>query len=224
MSEANPGTSDEHLHAPAAGTLRAARIAAKRQALLKAAADLVVERGYAGASLDAMVERAQCSKSAVYELFGNKEGLLNALTEDIADELTRALCAFDENRGEVHATLTSFGRLALKLILSDRHTAIVRATVAAAWRHPDIGVRYYEVGPLRGREALTRFIRDRTEAGDLVVDDAARAAHEFQSMLICERLIARVTGYAPAPAAHEIDAAVSAAVSSFLVLYGPRPD
>ena len=42
-------------------------------------------RGYAGASIDAIVERAGGSKATVYALFGNKEGLLTALVSQGAE-------------------------------------------------------------------------------------------------------------------------------------------
>lgn len=43
------------------------------------------ENGYGATTLDAIVERAGCSKPAVYEYFGHKQGLISAL----AVELTR---------------------------------------------------------------------------------------------------------------------------------------
>jgi AcrR family transcriptional regulator len=103
------------------------RSQAKRAAILAAAAELITEHGYDGTSLDAVVERAACSKSAVYELFGNKEGVLSALTEDIALELTRALEAFDREG----AACTS-RRIAIADITDvDPHTRDVRAALGA---------------------------------------------------------------------------------------------
>ena len=205
-----PGTSMRATHQ---------RHTAKRAAVLAAAAELIRERGYDGTSLDAIVERAACSKSAVYELFGSKEGLLSALTEDIALELSRALHAFHLAHLDVRETLTRYGELALELILSERHTAIVRATIAAAWKHPAIGVRYFEVGAMAARSALARYFEERTRAGDLVVADAERAAREFQALLFFERIVAQIAGFASAPDRAEITALVAATVSSFLKLY-----
>src|SRR5438132_12954079 len=93
---------------------------AKRTAILTAATDLIIERGYDGTSLDAIVERAVCSKSAIYELFGSKEGLLATLTEDIALELSHALHAFHVQHLDVRKALTRYARLAFELILTDR--------------------------------------------------------------------------------------------------------
>lgn len=197
------------------------RAQTKRAAILAAAAELIIENGYEGTSLDAVVERAACSKSAVYELFGNKEGVLSALTEDIAVELAAALEAFDREGLEVEQSLFRYGQLALRLILSPRHTAIVRATLAAAWKHPQMGRRYYEVGPMKGREGLIRYFQQCAAAGTLAIDDAELAAVEFQSLLVFERLMAQVAGAAPTPSGDAIDAWVAHTVSRFLTVYRP---
>src|SRR5262245_47335366 len=77
--------------------------AAQREAILQAAAAVFLERGYAGASVDAVVERAGGSKATVYALFGNKEGLLSALIAQGAETLAASVDAlpagasFEEN-------------------------------------------------------------------------------------------------------------------------------
>ena len=60
---------------------------AKRAVILAAAGSLIIERGYEGTNLDAICERAGCSKTSIYHYFGNKEGLLSALTEDVSLDL-----------------------------------------------------------------------------------------------------------------------------------------
>lgn len=193
---------------------------AKRAAILAAATDLITEFGYDGTSLDAVVDRAGCSKSAIYELFGNKEGLLSALSEDIAGELTEALEALGRERLPVRETLERYGRLALKLILAPGHAAIVRATMAAAWKHPEIGRRYYEAGPLAARESLAAWFAERTRAGELDIDDAAEAAREFQSLLFVERLMARVATDMPTPGRPRLKSMATRAANGFLRMYG----
>ena len=63
----------------------------RRRQILAAASSLIQEKGYGATSLDAVVERAGCSKSAIYEFFGGKEGLISALSDDIVEELSLAL-------------------------------------------------------------------------------------------------------------------------------------
>src|SRR5258708_28499552 len=51
---------------------------ARRQAILEAAREVFLERGYGDSTVDAVVERAGGSKATVYALFGNKEGLFSS--------------------------------------------------------------------------------------------------------------------------------------------------
>src|SRR5690348_8438106 len=55
------------------------RRAETRGRLLDAAAELFVERGVEGASIDAIAERADRTSGAVYAHFGGKDGVLFAL-------------------------------------------------------------------------------------------------------------------------------------------------
>src|SRR5262252_10720019 len=89
--------------------------AAQRQALLQAASDVFLERGYANASIDAIVERAGGSKATVYALFGNKEGLLTALIAQSAESLAASVDAIPAD-APFEASLRAIGRSYLHLI------------------------------------------------------------------------------------------------------------
>jgi AcrR family transcriptional regulator len=60
---------------------RAAQVERNRELLLAAAREVFLERGYAGASLEAVAERAGFSKGVVYSQFGSKVDLFMALLE-----------------------------------------------------------------------------------------------------------------------------------------------
>jgi len=60
-----------------------------RQQILQAALRLFAHSGYAGASVQAIVDAAQLTKPVLYYHFGNKEGLYAALVEWAADERLR---------------------------------------------------------------------------------------------------------------------------------------
>lgn len=52
-----------------------------RDRAVAAAADLIVEQGFGSLTLDAIATRADCSLPALYDQFGNREGLLSAAFE-----------------------------------------------------------------------------------------------------------------------------------------------
>lgn len=66
---------------------RAEARADNRRALLDAAAELIVEVGYASAQLDEIASRAGLTKGAVYSIFGGKLELLRELVDEHAREV-----------------------------------------------------------------------------------------------------------------------------------------
>ena len=145
---------------------RSEKAESKRVQILEAATELIIERGYDGTSLRDICERASCSRSAIYDFFNNKEGLLAALTEDIAVGLSQSLHAFHMQHLGVREALLRYSRMAMELILDDRHIAIVRATISSVWKHPDLGPTYYQVGGQTAQLALSQYFKSLTESGD----------------------------------------------------------
>ncbi len=56
-----------------------------RERIVRAAAELVGERGVAGTSLDAVGERAHASKSQLYHYFSDRDGLMRAVARSTSD-------------------------------------------------------------------------------------------------------------------------------------------
>src|SRR3569623_3529210 len=87
----------------------------RRKAILAAAQKVFLERGYANASIDAVVELAGGSKATVYQQFGYKEGLLGALVAEGAEELAHLVQDLPL-AGALDESLRAFGRGYLGLI------------------------------------------------------------------------------------------------------------
>ncbi len=181
--------------------------------------DLMLELGYERASLELICKRASCSKSAIYEFFGNKQGLLAALTEDIALEISAALHAFHLQGLSVKDALRHYAELAQARILEERHVAIVRSTIAALHEYPELGPAYYRVGGQTGKAGLTQYFSIQAAEGRLAIPDPEWAAYEFQGMLFWERLLAQVVGARSAPDEQEIKEHAQRVVDSFLQRY-----
>jgi TetR/AcrR family transcriptional repressor of nem operon len=58
-----------------------------RRRIVQAAAEVVAERGVAGASLDVVRERARASKSQLYHYFADRDDLLRAVVQATSDEV-----------------------------------------------------------------------------------------------------------------------------------------
>ena len=60
---------------------------ATRERIVRAAAELVAERGVAGTSLDAVRARAHASKSQLYHYFADRDDLMRAVARAVTDEV-----------------------------------------------------------------------------------------------------------------------------------------
>src|SRR5437660_5177524 len=76
---------------------------ATRARIVRAAADLVAERGVAGTSLDDVRERAHASKSQLYLYFEDRDALLRAVAQSTSDSVldiqAELLAGFDSLAG-----------------------------------------------------------------------------------------------------------------------------
>jgi TetR/AcrR family transcriptional repressor of mexJK operon len=200
-------------------TAKSHKSLAKREAIKQAASELMIEVGYEDTNLEAICQRASCSKSAIYQYFGNKQGLLAALTEDVALEISQALHAFHLRELDVAEALLMYSKLALSKILNDKHIAVVRATISSLGRYPELGPTYYQVGAKTAQAALAQYFSAKKASNILDVDDPEWAAHEFQGLLFWERLVAQVVGAQQAPSEREIEEHAKKVVDTFLKRY-----
>ena len=193
----------------------------KRGRILKAAADLMVENGYGGTTLDAVVERAGCSKSAIYQLFGNKQGLISALAVELVQDLAEQLAELGRRDLDVREALVAYAERSMALILTDRHMAVVRQVVAETWRYPELGHSYYALGPRRAQDTLAAFLRQRAEGGRLRLDDPREAAVRFHGLMLWDKWNARLVGARGPYTRKEIRREAVRVVDCFLRIYGP---
>jgi AcrR family transcriptional regulator len=150
----------------------------RRKSILAAAQKVFLERGYANASIDAVVELAGGSKATVYQQFGNKEGLLGALVAEGAQELAHMVHDLPLD-GALEESLRTFGRHYLNLIMRPDRLALFRLTIGECGRVPEIGDVFYRTGPQAVGKWLTEFFRGLAAAGHVATSDAERTAYQF---------------------------------------------
>jgi AcrR family transcriptional regulator len=128
---------------------RQARAKATVDAVIAAAAHVLVEHGYEGATTARVAERAGVSVGSLYQYFPNKEALVAALIERHADNLVATVRRALEDRA--HATLEGSVR------------AVIDATMVAHRIHPALNKILHEQVPRVGRLAkgmeMSREIR-----------------------------------------------------------------
>jgi AcrR family transcriptional regulator len=193
----------------------------RREALLRAAAEVFFEQGYAATSIDAIIERAGGSKRNIYNEFGNKQGLFSAIVKQNADRALSTLVIEQMEDRDLQATLTAFGRHLMDVYMSPTLIGIYRIAVTEANRFPDLVKSFYEQGPGRATSRLAEVLEAANKRGEIRTDDCLRAAGHFVGMIRDNLHLQVVLGLRTAPSDEEAQAAVSSAVAVFL--NGVRP-
>jgi TetR/AcrR family transcriptional repressor of cmeABC operon len=181
------GTTPDSFRAPRRTTRRAggggSRGEARRQAILRAAFDLFLERGYGGVTMGAIVGRAGGSLTTLYELFGSKERLFEAILIDFAADLAAPLD--DEALGEeaVEKTLTRLAERFLVKILEPRALAWFRMATAEAVKFPELRASFLRAGKGTLRGKLAAYLAAQARAGRLRAGDAELAATQFLELV-----------------------------------------
>ena len=132
-----------------------------RRAVLDAADDLLVEKGFAGVTIEGIAARAGVAKQTIYRWWNSKTDiLLDTFTGDAAQHLAPA--GQDDLRGYLHA-------LAEFLTTTDSG-AVLRALIGQAQHDPDLAATF------RARFLDDQRVRDRNlvhrarERGELPAD------------------------------------------------------
>lgn len=194
------------------------RAKARREAILDAARELFLEKGYGSTTLSEVVSRSGGSLSTLYALFGNKRGLFEAILRDFADSILAPLCvegvSDDPERG-----LSAVGRRYLSAVLEPKAVAWWRTVCAEAPNVPELSevLLAEQGGPVQA--ALAAYLGRLARAGRLDVQEPALAAGQFLDLVRgpLHRQALACGGHAATP--QEIERQVDRAVRVFLYGY-----
>jgi AcrR family transcriptional regulator len=103
------------------------RTAAVRDAVLRAAADLLVESGLEGIELTAVAQRAGVGKSTVYRRWGSVPALVADLLADMADTSSHR-----PSTGSLPSDLLAAAKLIRRTLTDVRQGPLFKAIIAAA--------------------------------------------------------------------------------------------
>lgn len=206
----------------------AGRSARKRAAILDAAAEVFLERGYVGTSMDDVAARAGVSKQTIYKHFADKEGLFTALVLHAVEGVEARIGTASPVPHDPEDLVPALRELAERL-----HAAIVdpgvlrlrRLVAGEALRFPELGRLYYEQGFQRGLSTLAVALEQLSERGLLAIDDPETAAAQFAGLVLWTPANrALFVGDAPDPDPEAPARRAAAAVDVFLAAYGTRAE
>ena len=186
-------------------------------AVLEAAARLFLEHGFERTTLDMVIAEAGGSRRTIYEQFGNKTGLFEAVVRKRNISMIAPLDAMEMSQRSPKDTLTAFGRAFLRGLISDRAIRVFRLVAAESPRFPELSDRFYQAGPTQTRRALTAFFERQIAAGRFRAVDPEMAAYQFTGLLLGNLHVRALLYPDQLPTPDEVDAHVAQAVDIFLI-------
>jgi AcrR family transcriptional regulator len=146
---------------------RAERAADRRQAIIEAALDEFIARGYAATRLDDVAQRAGVAKGTIYLHFKDKEALFQELVRTALVPLIGRLAAPPPAGGSIRAAFENFVETFVREIVTTRRGDIIRLVLAEGPRFPDIADFYYREVVSRGMAGMRKLIELGIVSGEI---------------------------------------------------------
>ena len=193
---------------------------AKEAALLQAAGDLFLDKGFEAVSLDAVAAAAGVSKTTIYARFGDKDALFKAVIEATCEAIVTP-DSFEPPPGTpIRESLIVFASRFIALLTSEEAIGLHRALVAEVGRDGRMAELFFESAVLRLQQRVTEWFRRETQLGRLRVTDPDGAAWRFLGAAKGEVHLRASLGL-PQRAPAVIAAHVEALADDFLRANGP---
>src|SRR3954467_8944876 len=122
---------------------RAERAAERRGAIVDAAMEEFITRGFAATRLDDVAKRAGVAKGTIYLHFKDKEALFEELVRTAIVPLVGRLGGAPAVGGSVRDMIEGFAQTFIEEVAKTKRGDIVRLIVAEGPRFPDVADFYY---------------------------------------------------------------------------------
>ncbi|KOU26429.1 hypothetical protein ADK52_09555 [Streptomyces sp. WM6372] len=201
------------------------RSARKRKAIMEAATDLFLRKGYPGTSMDEIAATAAVSKQTVYKQFTDKETLFGAIITNASSRVGLFVEVIDALRetDDLSGDLVELARRYITTVIQPGGLQLRRLLIAEAGRFPDVAADYYRRAPERTIAALAACFEHLAARGLLRLDDPMLAARHFAWLILAipmDRAMFSARDDLQTPA--ELERLADEGVRVFLAAYADR--
>ncbi|WP_414463608.1 TetR/AcrR family transcriptional regulator [Hyphomicrobium sp. DY-1] len=191
----------------------------KHDAIILAASELFVSRGYDGVSMEVIAEAANVSRQTIYNQFESKEALFRAIIDELVDEFMEPLARASRD-ANVRETLIAFAEHTLGLLVRRKFVALYRLSLTETDRFPDFCPTVYKAGAQRAQETVAEYLREQAQNGHLELADPFVAAGHFMALTCRDTELKALFGVESRLSSQEIRRRAKAGVAAFLKAYG----
>lgn len=195
---------------------------AKDQAILDAAVELFMERGFEATSMEAIAERAGVSKVTLYARFRDKDALFTAAVQSKCESFLGADLFEEQPSRDVGQALAAIARQFLRLVSDPEAVAMLVLINREGERAPQLPRLFFEAAVLRLKRHLESYLERETAKGRLFVQDASAATWRFLGAVKGEPHMRAMLGLPPLPEA-VLEAHLLGCVEDFLMLHRAWP-
>jgi TetR/AcrR family transcriptional repressor of mexJK operon len=151
--------------------------------LLDVATGVFIEHGFEGASTNEIARRANCSKTTLYSRFPTKEKLFTAVLERRTESIFNQFATTLSSDLPLEEALKEYGSRLLQFALSEDQIALIRVVSMESPKFPQLGERFYELGPGRGLTHLGTYLEAQVKLGRLMKEDPLLMAEHLRSLI-----------------------------------------
>jgi TetR/AcrR family transcriptional regulator, mexJK operon transcriptional repressor len=189
--------------------------------LLDIAAELFISDGFQSASTNVIAQRASASKASLYSRFPTKEDLFLAVLDRRINRIFEAVKATIGTEASTRDTLVAFGEQILLPIFSDAQLALLRVVSMETTRFPQLGRRFFALGPERGISVLSNYMEAQIARGVLRGQDPRVMSQHFFGLIGGLPLLFRLLGTAKQfKTERQRKEHLEVSVDAFLAAYG----
>ena len=167
---------------------RAARAAERRQAIVDAALDEFIARGFTATRLDDVAKRAGVAKGTIYLHFKDKEALFEELIRTAIVPVVDRLTTPPPLTGSVRDALEGFARTFIQEVGATRRADIIRLIIAEGPRFPAVADFYYREVISRGLAAMRALIQIGVARGEI----SQKQLERFPQIVVAPAIVAIV--------------------------------
>ncbi|MCK1341885.1 helix-turn-helix transcriptional regulator [Bradyrhizobium sp. 38] len=165
---------------------RATRAAERRAAIVDAAMEEFIVRGFTATRLDDIAKRAGVAKGTIYLHFKDKESMFEELVRTVIVPVVTKLNALPPPTGSVRDLVEAFASNFLKEVIGTRRGDLVRLIVAEGPRFPSVADFYYREVVSRGMAGMRALIELGIARGEIREKNLAR----YPQILVAPAMIA----------------------------------
>lgn len=189
---------------------------AQRARILEAAMELFLDEGYDRVSVEKIATSARVSKSAIYDQFGGKEPLFDAVIGYCCEGVGAPPAAPLDNDFDLADVLFNAGQIAAYRVFQPKGLRIIRLVLGSYNHNPKLARIFWEHGPVWAAQYIAEAIavvKKRKRRRNI---DPHELSIEFLNECVGAHLFTVILGVAKYPTHKEIDKTITRIVDDFI--------